>query len=129
MDLSADLVIRAARVSVDIADGRRHVGFAEGGEDEPYALFSQSQRGGAVRLELNDPIFVADGAVAGAEAADDALLIEIEPGLAADLGFAHRVLLRQAPAGPGHDDWTAALAALQRMLGDRFVLSEAPAGS
>jgi len=112
MDLSPDLTIRARRVSVDVEDGQRHIGFAEGGEDEPYALISQPTRGGPVRLELNDPLFAAEGAIASLESGPDALQIGIDPAHSAELGFARCVAIRRdcAPA-----DWDAALAALARM--------------
>jgi len=112
MDLNGDLTIRAGHVSVDLEYGVRHVGFAEGDEDEPYALFSQSTRGGPVRLELNDPLFVAEDAIESLSRDGAALVLLVAPGRAADLGFARRVVIRPAA---GLTDWEPALAALARM--------------
>lgn len=112
MDLSPDLTIRARLVSVDVEDGQRHIGFAEGDEDEPYALVSQPLKGGPVRLELNDPLFAAEGAIAALTRDGDTLILDIAPARAADLGFARRVGIRRAVPS---EDWEAALAALARM--------------
>lgn len=112
-----DLTIRASRVSVDTEDGLRHIGFAEGDEDEPYALFSQATGGGPVRLELNDPLFTAEDAIASLSRDGDALVLRILPAHAPDLGFAQTVLIRPAagPVAPDGADWETALAALARM--------------
>ena len=116
MDLSPDLSIRARLVSVDVEDGQRHIGFAEGDEDEPYALLSQPTRGGPVRLELNDPLFAAEGAVARLDTGPDELRIGIDPALSPELGFARCVAIRR---GCDPAEWEAALAALARMLPGR----------
>ena len=108
-----DLTINATRASVDTEDGIRHVGFAEGDEDEPYVLFTQPTDGGPVRLELNDPLFAAEDAVAGLQHDDDSLTLDIAPARAPDLGFARRVLIRRVAA---MSDWDAARAALARIL-------------
>lgn len=108
-----DLTIHATRASVDTEGGIRHIGFAEGGEDEPYALFTQPTGGGPVRLELNDPLFAAEDAVAGLQHDGDSLTLDIAPARAPELGFARRVLIRRAT---GMSDWDAARAALARIL-------------
>jgi hypothetical protein len=112
MDLNADLTIHARRASVDVEDGVRHVGLAEGDEDEPYALFSQALAGGPVRLELNDPLFAAEGAIAGLLCLPDRLEIRIAPGRTGELGFARHVVIRPAAGVAGWDRAVQALAAM-----------------
>lgn len=119
----ADLTIRARVITVALADGERLVGLAEGDEDEPYVLFAQPAGGGPVRLELNDPLFAAEDAVARAAAEPGGLTIEIAPAAAPALGYARRVAVRVAPGAEG---WEAACAALAAMLGARWSGPTAP---
>jgi hypothetical protein len=118
MSGEADLVVRASLASVTVDDGLRLVGFAEGDEDEPYALFSQPTGGGPVRLEVNDEVFAAEDAVAGLTVAEGVLTLDIDPGQRAAFGFARSVAIR---VGPQTEGLAPAIAALRRMLGPRMV--------
>jgi hypothetical protein len=113
-----DLSLTARLVTVAVAGGTRYIGFAEGDEDEPYALFAQSTRGGAITLEVNDPLFSAEDAVTRVTLAPMGLSIEVAPAAAPALGFARLVTIRLLPATEG---WPEALPALRRMLGTRLV--------
>lgn len=114
----ADLVVQARLVTVAVAEGIRYLGFAEGDEDEPYALFAQGSKGGPLRFEVNDPLFAAEEAVVRAVLEAGALTVEIAPGLAPAFGYAGRVVIRLGAATEG---WPAALPALRKMLGARLV--------
>jgi hypothetical protein len=113
----ADLIVRASLASVTVAGGERLIGFAEGDEDEPYALFTQATRGGPVRLEVNDALFAAEDAVRALVVGDGALNIEIDPPHRAAFGFARSVAIL---VGPRTEGLPAALVALRRMLGARI---------
>jgi hypothetical protein len=113
-----EVTVGARLVTVAVAEGIRYIGFAEGDEDDPYALFAQSTRGGPVRLEVNDPLFSAEDAARRVTLDATGLTVEVDPAAAAALGFARRVRIRLGPATEG---WPAALPALRRMLGERLV--------
>ncbi len=113
-----DLTILARLVTVAVAEGVRYIGFAEGGEDEPYALFAQATKGGPVRLEINDDLFTAEEAAARVTLDPTGLTVEIDPAAAPALGFARRVTIR---LGGRVEGWPEALPALRRMLGARLV--------
>lgn len=113
-----DLTVHARFATVAVAEGTRWVGFAEGDEDEDYALFAQGTRGGPVRFEVNDPLFTAEDAVVSVTVGADALRVELNPAQAADFGFARVVVVRLAPGADGRD---AALMALRKMLGARVI--------
>ena len=113
-----DLTIRARLVTVAVADGRRYIGFAEGDEDEPYALFAQGTKGGPVRFEVNDEVFGADNAAARVVLGAGGLTVEVDPAAAPALGYAARVSIR---LGAGVEGWPEALPALKKMLGARLV--------
>lgn len=114
----ADLTVRARAASVVVQDGVRLIGFAEGDEDEPYALFSQATAGGPVWFEVNDEMFGAEDAVASLAVSDSALRVTVDPTLAHVFGFARTVSIRVDPQTEG---LTQALTALRRMLGTRMV--------
>jgi hypothetical protein len=122
MSAEADLVVRASLASVTVDDGTRLIGFAEGDEDEPYALFSQATGGGPVRLEVNDEVFAAEDAVARLTVAEGVLTLDIDPAQRAAFGFARRIAIRVGPQTEGLDP---ALKALRRMLGARVVDQDA----
>lgn len=113
-----DLSVRARHATVALAEGTRWVGFAEGDEDEPYALFAQGSKGGPVRFEVNDPLFSAENAVTRVTATPQGLTIAVDPARAPALGYARTVTVHLPEGAEGRD---AALAALARMLGDRLV--------
>lgn len=118
-----DLTIRARLVTVAVAEGTRYIGFAEGDEGEPYAVFAQASGGGPVRFEVNDEVFGAEDAAARVTLEAAGLTVEIDPAAAPALGFVRRVSIR---LGAGVEGWPAALPALRRMLGARLVEPPAP---
>ena len=113
-----DLSISARLVTVALAEGTRWIGFAEGDEDEPYALFAQGSKGGPVRFEVNDELFAADDAAARVTLSPGALTVDLAPEVAETFGFASRVTIR---LGPRTEGWPEALPALRRMLGARLI--------
>jgi hypothetical protein len=113
-----DLTVQARLVTVAVSEGMRYVGFAEGDEDEPYALFAQGTKGGPVRFEVNDELFGADDAAARVVLDAGGLVVEIDPAASASVGFARRVAIR---LGPGTEGWPEALPALRKMLGAKLV--------
>jgi hypothetical protein len=119
----ADLTVRASLASVSVSDGLRMIGFAEGDEDEPYALFMQPTGGGPVRLEVNDEVFAADDAVARLVLGPNALTVSIDPAQSHAFGFARTVAIT---IGPQTEGLAPALTALRRMLGHRMI-DQAPA--
>lgn len=111
------LTVKAALATVATAEGLRHIGFAEGAEDEPYALFTQGPAGGPVTFEVNDDLFAAEDAVT-ARPDPKGLLVTIDPAHTAAFGFATEVLIE---LGPRLEGLEPALKALRKMLGARFA--------
>lgn len=111
------LTVKAAHATVALAEGLRHIGFAEGDEDEPYALFTQPKTGGPVAFEVNDELFAAEDAVS-VRPDPRGLLVTIDPAHSAAFGFAAEVLIELGPRTEGAEP---ALKALRKMLGARFA--------
>lgn len=115
----ADIVIRALYASVVEDEGQVFIGFAEGEDgDDPYVLFRQAADGGPVWFEANDEGFGADDAVTRVTLGPKGLEIAIAPEKSARIGWAATIAVR---IGPGCEDATPAIEALQAMLGDRMT--------
>lgn len=116
--MNADITIKATYASVVEDEGQLFIGFAEGHEGEPYAMFRQSTEGGPIWFEVSDETLGGDDVIESVTLNGTKLSVLIKPEKSMKLGFARHIAVNPRSACEDRD---MAIDALRDMLGELFI--------